>query len=86
MRISCLYGRGEVIWTPDLLVPNQTRYQTALRPDGANEGTRTLDLSITNALLYQTELHWPAQELIIASISSIVNDEKRILKNLDNIF
>ena len=25
-------GRGEEIWTPDLLVPNQARYQAALLP------------------------------------------------------
>ena len=27
------YGRGEEIWTPDFLVPNQARYQAALLPD-----------------------------------------------------
>ena len=47
------YGRGDVIWTRDLLVPNQTRYQTALHLDGADKGTRTLDLMITNQPLYQ---------------------------------
>ena len=27
------YGRGDWIRTSDLLVPNQTRYQTALHPE-----------------------------------------------------
>jgi hypothetical protein len=29
----CFVGRGGGIRTPDPLVPNQMRYQTALRPD-----------------------------------------------------
>jgi hypothetical protein len=29
----CINGRGGGIRTPDPLVPNQMRYQTALRPD-----------------------------------------------------
>ena len=29
-------GRGEEIWTPDFLVPNQARYQAALLPDNLN--------------------------------------------------
>ena len=78
-------GRGDLNTRPFGPEPNALP-SCATPRNGANEGTRTLDLSITNALLYQTELHWPAQELIIASISCIVNDEKRILKNLDNIF
>jgi hypothetical protein len=48
-------GRGDWIRTSDLLVPNQTRYQTALHPEknGANVGIRTPDLLITNQLLYR---------------------------------
>jgi hypothetical protein len=30
---NCFNGRGGGIRTPDPLVPNQMRYQTALRPD-----------------------------------------------------
>ena len=46
--------RSGGIRTRGLLVPNQTRYQTALHLDaGADEGTRTPDLLITNRLLYQ---------------------------------
>ena len=49
-----LGGRSGGIRTRGLLVPNQTRYQTALHLDaGADEGTRTPDLLITNRLLYQ---------------------------------
>ena len=47
-------GRSGGIRTRGLLVPNQTRYQAALHlDDGANEGTRTPDLLITNQLLYR---------------------------------
>jgi hypothetical protein len=47
-------GRGDRIRTCGLLVPNQTRYQTALHLGaGANKGTRTLDLRFTKPLLYQ---------------------------------
>ena len=51
-RFCCRSGG---IRTRGLLVPNQTRYQTALHLDitGADEGTRTPDLLITNRLLYQ---------------------------------
>ena len=46
--------RSGGIRTRGLLVPNQTRYQTALHlVAGADEGTRTPDLLITNRLLYQ---------------------------------
>ena len=46
--------RSGGIRTRGLLVPNQTRYQTALHlVTGADEGTRTPDLLITNRLLYQ---------------------------------
>ena len=46
--------RSGGIRTRGLLVPNQTRYQAALHLDnGADEGTRTPDLLITNRLLYQ---------------------------------
>ena len=50
-RFTCRSGG---IRTRGLLVPNQTRYQTALHLDitGADEGTRTPDLLITNRLLY----------------------------------
>ncbi len=49
-----LLCRSGGIRTRGLLVPNQTRYQTALHLDaGADEGTRTPDLLITNRLLYQ---------------------------------
>ena len=30
------HGRGERIWTPDILVPNQARYQAALHPEQAS--------------------------------------------------
>ena len=33
-------GRGEEIWTPDFLVPNQARYQAALLPDSLNDAKR----------------------------------------------
>ena len=47
-------SRSGGIRTRGLLVPNQTRYQTALHLEaGADEGTRTPDLLITNRLLYQ---------------------------------
>ena len=47
-------SRSGGIRTHGLLVPNQTRYQTALHlEDGADKGTRTLDLMITNQPLYQ---------------------------------
>ena len=47
-------SRSGGIRTRGLLVPNQTRYQTALHLDArADEGTRTPDLLITNRLLYQ---------------------------------
>ena len=50
-RFCCRSGG---IRTRGLLVPNQTRYQTALHlVTGADEGTRTPDLLITNRLLYQ---------------------------------
>ena len=49
-----LLCRSGGIRTRGLLVPNQTRYQTALHlVTGADEGTRTPDLLITNRLLYQ---------------------------------
>lgn len=32
-RIPKKYGRGGEIRTPDILVPNQARYQTALHPE-----------------------------------------------------
>ena len=53
------YGRGDRIWTCDLFVPNEARYQTALHPAGvgANDETRTRDLLITNQLPSQHELH-----------------------------
>ena len=51
---SGILCRSGGIRTRGLLVPNQTRYQTALHLDtGADEGTRTPDLLITNRLLYQ---------------------------------
>ena len=52
LRGFCCRSGG--IRTRGLLVPNQTRYQTALHLEaGADEGTRTPDLLITNRLLYQ---------------------------------
>ena len=49
-----LGGRSGGIWTRDLLLPKQTRYQAALHPEsGANKGTRTLDLRFTKPLLYR---------------------------------
>jgi hypothetical protein len=33
--LFCFYGRGDRIRTYDPLVPNQMRYQAALRPDRA---------------------------------------------------
>ena len=33
LKINNKFGRGGEIRTPDPLVPNQMRYQTALRPD-----------------------------------------------------
>ena len=56
--VGCLFfiGRSGGIRTRGLLVPNQTRYQAALhlgKKNGANEGTRTPDLLITNQLLYR---------------------------------
>ena len=49
-----LFGRSGGTRTHGLLVPNQTRYQTALHlENGADKGTRTLDLMITNQPLYQ---------------------------------
>ena len=52
--VSGFLCRSGGIRTRGLLVPNQTRYQTALHLDtGADEGTRTPDLLITNRLLYQ---------------------------------
>lgn len=48
------HGRSGGIRTRGLLVPNQTRYQTALHlVTGADNGTRTHDLLITNQPLYQ---------------------------------
>ena len=53
-KINASGSRSGGIRTRGLLVPNQTRYQTALHLDaGADEGTRTPDLLITNRLLYQ---------------------------------
>ena len=52
--VSGFLCRSGGIRTRGLLVPNQTRYQTALHLEaGADEGTRTPDLLITNRLLYQ---------------------------------
>ena len=52
--VSGFLCRSGGIRTRGLLVPNQTRYQTALHLDKrADEGTRTPDLLITNRLLYQ---------------------------------
>ena len=46
--------RSGGIRTRGLLVPNQTRYQTALHLEKrANRGTRTLDLRFTKPLLYR---------------------------------
>ena len=28
-----VYGRGGEIWTPDILLPKQARYRTALHPE-----------------------------------------------------
>ena len=54
MDNAVLCSRSGGIRTHGLLVPNQTRYQTALHlGDGADKGTRTLDLMITNQPLYQ---------------------------------
>ena len=55
LKINASGSRSGGIRTRGLLVPNQTRYQTALHLDitGADEGTRTPDLLITNRLLYQ---------------------------------
>ena len=36
-RVNSLRGRGGRIRTADFLDPNQTRYQTALRPDDGRE-------------------------------------------------
>ncbi len=36
------YGRGEEIRTPDILLPKQARYQTALRPVICREASNTL--------------------------------------------
>ena len=53
-KINASGSRSGGIRTRGLLVPNQTRYQTALHlANGADEGTRTPDLLITNRLLYQ---------------------------------
>jgi hypothetical protein len=35
VEIRCYVGRGERIRTSDILVPNQARYQAALRPETA---------------------------------------------------
>ena len=54
LNLQGFHCRSGGIRTRGLLVPNQTRYQTALHLDaGADEGTRTPDLLITNRLLYQ---------------------------------
>ena len=62
-------GRGDGIRTHDLLVPNQTRYQTALHLEmSANEGTRTLDLRFTKPLLCQLSYIGITNVYIIAYI------------------
>ena len=62
--------------THGLFVPNEARYQAALRPDGANEGIRTPDLLITNQLLYRLShvgiAGEPARLIIIAQLSFYV--------------
>ena len=51
-------GRDDRIWTCDLLLPKQTRYQATLRPDcyGAPDKIRTRDPHIRSVILYPTEL------------------------------
>jgi hypothetical protein len=41
-----IYGRGRGIRTPDTLVPNQVRYQTALYPDTNSQQPRSFIRSI----------------------------------------
>jgi hypothetical protein len=46
-------GRGRGIRTPDILLPKQARYRTALYPDGSTTWTRTRDPMINSHLLYR---------------------------------
>jgi hypothetical protein len=50
------YGRGKGIRTPDILLPKQARYRTALYPGlkfGSATRTRTWDPMINSHLLYR---------------------------------
>ena len=79
MRTTGVSGRGDRIRTCDLLVPNQTRYQTALHLDGANEGTRTLDLRFTKPLLYQLSYIGASAEEIITNTPLFVQPFPKIV-------
>lgn len=78
---SCRSGG---IRTRGLLVPNQTRYQTALHLEKrANRGTRTLDLRFTKPLLYRLSHVGTAERFSFISIANMKRFVKRVLqKNL----
>ena len=64
---------------------SRTKRATKLRyaPNGANEGTRTLDPRITNALLYQ--LSHIGTKRIIAYSGSFVTMERKIYKRIKGL-
>ena len=55
-------GRSRGIRTPDILLPKQARYQTALYSDGSSNWTRTSDPMINSHLLYQLSYRGINQE------------------------
>ena len=44
-----VYGRGGEIWTPDILLPKQARYRTALHPE---KKSKIMSKSNTSELIF----------------------------------
>src|SRR5690554_2115402 len=61
-------GRGRGIRTPDILLPKQARYRTALYPDGSTTWTRTRDPMINSHLLYRLSYRGTYYRLLQTSL------------------
>ena len=59
-ELRALAGRGREIRTPDILLPKQARYQTALYPELASPCGMTVELLVLTAL-NTTHKHRPRQ-------------------------
>ena len=88
-RIPVFSGRGDRIWTCDLLVPNQTRYQTALHlvKLWSQWGDSNPWPADYESAALPTELHWRSESFISAAWQEeIISDSRMNVNPFFDIF